>query len=184
MAELTTIARPYAKAIFSHAVAAKSESAWSLFLQRASSITADEAIVQVLKNPAVKADAKSEILSDLTDDVAVDGADALMDALAYYGRLLALPAISTEFETLLAQVQEALEVKITSAFPLESNEIQILESKLKARYAGKSIRVETAIDQSLIGGFEIRSSDTVIDATVRGRLSKVAESLTAKAKRI
>ncbi|HBZ92016.1 MAG TPA: F0F1 ATP synthase subunit delta, partial [Gammaproteobacteria bacterium] len=53
------------------------------------------------------------------------------------------------------------------------------ESKLKTRYAGKTIRVETAVDQSLIGGFEIRSSDTVIDATVRGRLSKIAESLTA-----
>jgi len=109
----------------------------------------------------------------------VDGADALMEALAYYGRLLALPAISTEFETLLAQGQEALEVTITSAFPLENDEIQILESKLKARYAGKSIRVETAVDQSLIGGFEIRSSDTVINATVRGRLTKNDESLTA-----
>ena len=179
MAELTTIARPYAKAIFSHAVAAKAEAAWGSFLQKTSAITADEAMVQVLKNPAVKADAKCEILTDLTNDVAVDGAGALMEVLAYYGRLLALPAISTEFETLLAQGQEALEVTITSAFPLESDEIQILESKLKTRYAGKAIRVETAVDQSLIGGFEIRSSDTVIDATVRGRLSKIAESLTA-----
>lgn len=179
MAELTTIARPYAKAIFSHAVASKAEAAWSSFLLKASSITADEAMVEVLKNPAVKADAKCEILTDLTKDVAVDGTGALIEALAYYGRLLALPAILAEFETLLAQGQEALEVTITSAFPLESDEIQILESKLKARYAGKSIRVETAVDQSLIGGFEIRSSDTVIDATVRGRLSKIAESLTA-----
>jgi F-type H+-transporting ATPase subunit delta len=179
MAEHTTIARPYAKAIFSHAVASKAEAAWSSFLQKASSITADEAMVEVLKNPAVKADAKCEILTDLTKDVAVDGTGTLIEALAYYGRLLALPAISTEFETLLAKGQEALEVTITSAFPLENDEIQILESKLKARYAGKSIRVETAVDQSLIGGFESRSSDTVIDATVRGRLSKIAESLTA-----
>ena len=109
----------------------------------------------------------------------VDGVDALMEALAHYGRLLALPAISTEFETLLAQGQQALEVTIISAFLLEADEIQLLESKLKTRYAGKTIRVETAVDQSLIGGFEIRSSDTVIDATVRGRLSKIAESLTA-----
>jgi len=179
MAELTTIARPYAKAIFAHAVAAKAEQAWSAFLQKAAVITADEAMVQVLKNPAVKGDAKCTILGDLTKDVSVDGADALMEALAYYGRLLALPAISTEFETLVAQGQQALEVTITSAFPLAAEEVQLLESKLKARYAGKSIRVETAVDQSLIGGFEIRSSDTVIDATVRGRLSKIAESLTA-----
>jgi len=178
MAELTTIARPYAKAIFAHATAVKAEAAWSTMLQKAAAIAADEAMVQVLKNPAIKGDTKCEILADLTKDVAVNGADALMEALAHYGRLLALPAISTEFETLLAQGQQALEVTVTSAFPLEADEVQLLESKLKARYSGKSIRVETAVDQSLIGGFEIRSSDTVIDATVRGRLSKIAESLT------
>ena len=88
MAELTTIARPYAKAIFSHAVGAKLKQHGAR-LQKAASITADEAMVEVLKNPAVKADAKCEILRDLTNDVAVDGADALMEALAYYGRLLA-----------------------------------------------------------------------------------------------
>jgi F-type H+-transporting ATPase subunit delta len=148
-------------------------------LKKAASVTADSAMVEVLKNPAVTAETKSEILGDLTQDVTVDGVDALMEALAHYGRLLALPAISTEFETFLAQGQQALEVNITSAFPLEADEIQLLESKLKTRYAGKTIRVETAVDQSLIGGFEIRSSDTVIDATVRGRLSKIAESLTA-----
>lgn len=148
-------------------------------MKKAASVTTDSAMVEVLKNPAVTAETKCEILGDLTQDVTVDGVDALMEALAHYGRLLALPAISTEFETLLAQGQQALEVTITSAFPLEADEIQLLESKLKTRYAGKTIRVETAVDQSLIGGFEIRSSDTVIDATVRGRLSKIAESLTA-----
>ena len=179
MAELTTIARPYAKAVFAHANATKAQSSWSAFLKKAASVTADSVMVEVLKNPAVTAETKSEILGDLTQDVTVDGVDALMEALAHYGRLLALPAISTEFETFLAQGQQALEVNITSAFPLEADEIQLLESKLKTRYAGKTIRVETAADQSLIGGFEIRSSDTVIDATVRGRLSKIAESLTA-----
>ena len=179
MAELTTIARPYAKAVFAHANATKSQSSWSAFLKKVALVTVDSAMVEVLKNPAVSAETKCEILADLTQDVAVDGVDALMEALAHYGRLLALPAISTEFETLLAQGQQALEVTITSAFPLEADEIQLLESKLKTRYAGKTIRVETAVDQSLIGGFEIRSSDTVIDATARGRLSKIAESLTA-----
>jgi F-type H+-transporting ATPase subunit delta len=179
MAELTTIARPYAKAVFAHANATQAQSSWSAFLKKAASVTADSAMVEVLKNPAVTAETKCEILGDLTQDVTVDGVDSLMEALAHYGRLLALPAISTEFETLLAQGQQALEVTITSAFLLEADEIQLLESKLKTRYAGKTIRVETAVDQSLIGGFEIRSSDTVIDATVRGRLSKIAESLTA-----
>ena len=75
---------------------------------KVASVTADEAMVQVLKNPAVKGDTKCEILADLTNDVAVDGADALLEALAYYGRFLALPAISTEFETLVAEGRKRL----------------------------------------------------------------------------
>lgn len=179
MAELITIARPYAKAIFAQAVATKSEEAWSDFLHRAAILAADDSMVEIFKNPAVKRSEKSAIVADLLAGSTADGATALLDTLAYFGRLSALPAIASEFEALKAQGQQALEITVTSAFPLATEELALLESKLKAKYAGKSIRVETAVDQSLIGGFEIRSSDTVIDATVRGRLSKIAESLTA-----
>lgn len=178
MAELTTIARPYAKAIFAYATESQQAAAWAGLLSNVSVIVADQGMVEVLKNPAVTADVKVAILSDLTKDVAVDGKDALFEALAYYGRLLALPAIAAEYERLLAAGEQTLDVTITSAFELTNDEITLLETKLKAKYAGKTIRVQTAVDQSLIGGFEIRSSDTVIDASVKGRLAKIAEALT------
>ena len=179
MAELTTVARPYAKAVFAHATEVKNQSQWRGFLQKAATITSDEAMVEVLKNPAVSVKVKCAMLADLTKEAHVDGSLSLFEALSHYGRLLALPAISSEFDTLLAEREKALDVTITSAFRLEAQEVQLLESKLKKKYKGKSIRIQTVVDQSLIGGFEIRSSDTVIDATVRGRLSKIAESLTA-----
>ena len=178
MAELTTIARPYAKAVFAYATEAETQTQWRGFLQRAATVTSEEAMVEVLKNPAVSAETKCAMIADLTKDVDVDGSLSLVEVLSHYGRLLALPSISAEFETLLAQGEKALEVTITSAFSLEDDEVQLLESKLKKQHKGKTIRIQTAVDQSLIGGFEIRSSDTVIDATVRGRLSKIAESLT------
>ena len=179
MAELTTIARPYAKAVFVYATEAKAQDQWREFLRKAATITSDEAMVEVLKNPAVSAETKCAMLADLTKDVFVDGSLSLIEASSHYGRFLALPSISSEFDTLLARGEKALEVTITSAFPLKDDEVQLLESKLKKHHKGKTIRIQTAVDQSLIGGFEIRSSDTVIDATVRGRLSKIAESLTA-----
>ena len=179
MAELTTIARPYAKAVFAYATEAETQPRWRGFLQRAATVTSEEAMVEVLKNPAVSAETKCAMIADLTKDVDVDGSLSLVEVLSHYGRLLALPSIDAEFETLLAHGEKALEVTITSAFPLEDDEVQLLESKLKKQHKGKTIRTQTAVDQSLIGGFEIRSSDTVIDATVRGRLSKIAESLTA-----
>ena len=179
MAELTTIARPYAKAVFVHATEAKAQTQWREFLRKAATITSDEAMVEVLKNPAVSAATKCAMIADLTKDVFVDGSLSLIEVLSHYGRFFVLPSISSEFDTLWAQGEKALEVTITSAFPLKDDEVQLLESKLKKHYKGKTIRIQTAVDQSLIGGFEIRSSDTVIDATVRGRLSKIAESLTA-----
>ena len=136
-------------------------------------------MVEVLKNPGVSAETKCAMVADLTKDVDIDGSLSLIEALSHYGRLLALPSISAEFDTLLAQGEKVLEVTITSAFPFEDDEVQLLESKLKKQHKGKTIRIQTAVDRSLIGGFEIRSSDTVIDATVRGRLLKIAESLTA-----
>ena len=178
MAEIVTIARPYAKAIFAHSCSVHAEPAWSVFLNKAALISSDVSMAEVLKNPAVSAEEKVSILSDLTADVVVEGCDALIKTLAHYGRLSALHPIATEFESLLAEGQQALEVTIASAYPLEAEEIQLLESKLKSRYREKTIRIETVTDHSLIGGFEIRSSDTVIDATVRGRLAKIAETLT------
>jgi len=179
MAELTTIARPYAKAVFAYATEVKTQTQWRGFLKKAAAVTSDEVMVEVLKNPGVSAETKCAMLADLTKDVDIDGSLSLIEALSHYGRLLALPSISAEFDTLLAQGEKVLEVTITSAFPFEDDEVQLLESKLKKQHKGKTIRIQTAVDRSLIGGFEIRSSDTVIDATVRGRLLKIAESLTA-----
>ena len=179
MSELTTIARPYAKAVFAHAAKAKTETQWREFLHKAATIASDAAMVEVLKNPAVLAETKCAMLADLTTDVDIDGSLSLLEALSHYGRFLALPSILSEFDALVAQGERALAIIITSSFRLEEDELQLLESKLKKKYKGKTIRIQTAVDQSLIGGFEIRSSDTVIDATVRGRLFKIAESLSA-----
>lgn len=179
MAELTTIARPYAKAIFAHAKEQGADSAWQALLGCCADLVSDPALSAVLKNPGISGADKAKILVDLTDTLPAVGKEEFFDTLAYYGRLLVLPAIKTEFERHLAGEQQAMDVVITSAYPLTEAEVRQLEVKLQARYAGKTIRVETAVDQSLIGGFEIRSSDTVIDASVRGRLAKMAEALTA-----
>lgn len=178
MAQLTTIARPYAKAVFAHAVEKKAEAQWTAFFAKVVQLMEDASLVDVLRHQGVEARVKIEILSDLVADTAVDGSDEFLSALGHYGRLLALPDIAVEYENLLAEGQQSLDVVIKSAYPLSEAEVTLLESKLQARHAGKTVRVETAVDSALIGGFEIRSSDTVIDASVKGRLNKIAESLT------
>lgn len=178
MAQLTTIARPYAKAVFAHATETKSEAGWSAFFAKAHAFVSDNDLSELLKHQGVEATTKVHILRDLMSDVAVDGSDEFLETLGHYGRLLALPEIASEYEQLLAQGQKALEVMIKSAYPLSDAEVKLLESKLQAKHADKTVRIQTSVDASLIGGFEIRSSDTVIDASVKGRLGKIAESLT------
>lgn len=177
MAELTTIARPYAKAAFDFAIANNAEASWSSFLSKLAAVVSDESMTELLKNPSVDVAVKMSMLADLTEDMAVNGGECFIESLANYRRLLVLPAIAVEFERLVALEQEALDVTIISAYPLLKSEVKILEAKLYERYSGKVVRIKTNVDQTLIGGFEIRSSDTVIDATIRGRLSKIAASL-------
>lgn len=177
MAQLTTIARPYAKAVFAYATETKSEAGWSVFFAKAHALVLDNDLSELLRHQGVEATTKVHILRDLMSDVAVAGSDEFLDTLGHYGRLLALPEIASEFEQFLAQGQKALEVTIKSAYPLSDAEVKLLESKLQSKYADKTVRIQTSVDASLIGGFEIRSSDTVIDASVKGRLGKIAESL-------
>lgn len=177
MAQLTTIARPYAKAVFAHATETRSETSWSAFFAKAQALVLDNDLSELLKHQGVEATMKVHILRDLMSDVAVDGSDEFLETLGHYGRLLALPEIASEYEQFLAQGQKALEITIKSAYPLSDAEVKLLESKLQAKYADQTVRIQTSVDASLIGGFEIRSSDTVIDASVKGRLGKIAESL-------
>lgn len=178
MAEITTTARPYAKAAFGHAVEHRVETKWLEFLERCEALLSDDTLRDMLKNPRLTAQAKAQVMVDLTAELSVDGSGAFLETLAYYGRLTALPEITRLFRRLLAGQQQAVDVTITSAYPLSDADVSLLEAKLKIKYAGQSVRIDTAVDPSLIGGFQVRSTDTVIDASVRGRLAKIADALT------
>jgi F-type H+-transporting ATPase subunit delta len=179
MAQLTTIARPYAKAAYQYAESVNAVAAWATFLEKASVIVADPTLLTMLKNPAYSVDVKASVLIELLDDVSVSGASEFIKVLGYYRRFLALGEIFKEYQQLVARGARVMDITINSAFELSASELESLKDKLKVRYQGQEIRVAVAVDASLIGGFEIRSSDTVIDATVRGRLAKVAAALSA-----
>ena len=179
MAELTTIARPYAKAAYQYAESVGQVSQWLQFLQKAALLVADTGLSEFLKNPAISTDVKADTLIDLLKDVALEGTNQFIGALAHYNRFLALAAISHEYQLFVSRERKVMDVTLSTAFELTDAERQMLTDKLKARFEGQEIRIEAAVDPSVLGGFEIRSRDIVIDATVRGRLSKLAMALTA-----
>ena len=100
----------------------------------------------------------------------------LVNVLAENKRIALLPQIFEQFEHLKAELEKAVDVEIISAFAVSDESKQKLTDALKAKLA-KDVRVTTVVDETLVGGAIIRAGDMVIDGTVRGKLTKLAEAM-------
>jgi len=176
MAELTTIARPYAKAAFEFAREQKDLATWSSSLATLSAVTQNEKVDSLLESPVLTAEQKAQSLIDLCGDAVSDNVKNFVGVLASNNRLDAIATISELFEDLKAQQEKFADVKVTSAFTLDAAVEKSLASKL-GKTLGSDVSVSTIVDKDLIGGVVIRAGDTVIDSSVKGRLAKLAESL-------
>jgi F-type H+-transporting ATPase subunit delta len=176
MAELTTLARPYAKAAFEVAMADKALDGWSKMLTLSSSIANDEKVATLLKSPALSSEQITDsFLAVCGDDVDAKGRNFIR-LLAENKRLVLLPQIAQLYEALKANQEKSVDVEITTAFEISSEISTKLANALQARLQ-REIRLATRVDQSILGGAIIRAGDTVIDSSVRGKLSKLAESM-------
>lgn len=176
MAEVSTIARPYAKAAFSHAESKDELAQWSSVLALASELASHEDMMKVLESPALSAEQKASIFIDVCGDGLTGEAKNFIKVLAEHKRLAALPAITEAFEVLKANREQSIDVEVTSAFEMSAEQQEKLASKLKNNWQ-KEISIQVKIDKSLIGGVIIHAGDIVIDGSVRGKLSQLAESV-------
>ena len=176
MAELTTLARPYAKAAFNYALAQNDLQGWSTSLGVLAAVCADDKIKAALTSPALTAEQQLATLAEVCGSDLGEKAKNFVALLAENKRLLLLPVIAEQFEILKNKQEQLSQVNITSAFALaddtQSNLAKALEKKLNC-----SVEVSTSVDDKLIGGAVIRAGDLVIDSSVRGRLSKLTESV-------
>ncbi len=176
MAELSTIARPYAKAVFQFAQESATLAEWEEMLAVAAAVAEDPKMCSWLSQPQIEGVAKAEIFAEVCGDVLNDSARNLLVLLAENKRLGLLPAVFSLFHELHAEQQKVLDAELISAHDLQEPEVQRLVEILKNRF-GREVRAITAVDPTLIGGVLIRVGDTVIDGTVRGRLGRLAEQL-------
>lgn len=181
MAELTTIARPYAEAAFELARDANALPAWSSLLHLASAVIADRRMATALDNPALTAgDKESLLLSVLAPDLQRltldhDGRN-FVRVLVEAERIALLPYIAGVFDTLKNDAEGVARAQIESAFPLDDAELAGIKSALEKRF-GKKIEATVAVDPELIGGARITVGDRVIDASVQGQLAAMATQL-------
>lgn len=176
MAELVTIARPYAEAVFNLAKEDGQLQKWSEMLALMAGVYADQALQKTLANPKVTtADIEKLMLAVCGERI--DGvARNLIRVLVQNGRLAALPEIRQLYEQLRAEDEGVVEARISSAFALEGPQLEQLVSML-ARHYRRKVNPSVDVDPELIGGVRIRVGDKVWDASVRGRLQQMAVTL-------
>ena len=176
MAEIATLARPYAEAVFDLAVEANNFDKWSTSLNWLATIVEDPTMAKVIANPKVEKKTLTQILLDICDEQLNEQGQNLMKTLIDYHRLPAIPEIARQFEQLKAQQQGYLKVDIASAYPVDASQQQEIEMILKKRL-GKGVEIKIDVDKSLLGGWLIRAGDEVIDVSVKGRFEQLATEL-------
>lgn len=187
MADNNTIARPYARAAFELASEAKDLAAWSEALAAAQEVLADGQADRFLGNPALNNEQKLTFLNEVFATVAGNASilaggnehgNNFLKLLLEYGRVAVLPEIAEHFEALKAEIENTVDVTVTSAAPLSAAQQQSVAAALKERL-GRDVNLSTEIDENLIGGAVIRAGDVVIDGSLRARLEGLSNALIA-----
>ena len=179
MADFETAARPYARAIFELAQDESKLQQWQDGLQLAASIAADDDVQLLLHRPAMLASDLAELFLSVIAAAGVE-VDAdfgnLVKLLAENGRLRALPAIATVFETLKQEAEGKIEVRVRSAQELSAEQQEKIASSM-AKRLGKEVSLTTEIDENLIAGAIVTAGDLVIDGSASGRMDKLTLAL-------
>ena len=174
--EKTTIARPYAEAVFARAQETDTLDLWSDTLALLSAVVQSPDVSGLVANPKVARQRLVELILEIGGGHLSDEGQNLVRVLIGTDRLALLPQIAGLYEQLKRERQGVLKVRIQSAYVLNKAQEKALADSLKERL-GRDIEISAEKEPSLIGGIVIRAGDLVIDGSVRGQLSKLANEL-------
>ncbi len=178
MAELTTVARPYAEAAFRIAREENALPVWSEMLRFLSGIVTDARVATALDSPKLGAADKEALLLSIAGDRLSGTGRNFVRVLIEAERVTLLPEVARMFDTLKAGAEGVAKATIDSAFPLDETQVRELTVALERRF-GKRIEASVNVDRSLIGGVRIAVGDTVIDGTVKAKLDAMHVQLRA-----
>ena len=176
MTELSTLARPYAKAVFAQALADDTLQSWSDVLTSLSQISNHPLMKKLLEDPSRNALVKAQSLIDTCQLELSPSHMNFIRLLATNKRLDLIDEIRTLFEELKIEQEKSVDVEIISTYALDDAQTQLFKKNLQDRF-GKEIRLTTRVDSGLLGGAVIRAGDLVIDGSVKGKLEKLTDAL-------
>ena len=176
MLENSTIARPYASAVFELAQETDQAEEWSATLELLGVLASDKNMRQLMTNPRIS----RQQLQDLVFEVCGDGLSGLgrnlVKVLVQAGRLQYAPSIKNQYEQMRAAAEGRVEVEVVAAYALDDRQQAGIAENIAGRL-GKQVNIKTSVDESLIGGAVIRAGDSIIDASLRGRLTELRNEL-------
>lgn len=172
MQEKSTIARPYARAAFEQAHATGALGPWSDMLGFLAAVVSDARMRKLISHPRMDTARLSQFLVEICGTRMAPGGGNFIHLLADAGRLAVTPEIHNLFEQRRARAEDMSDVEIVSAFELDEGQRARLGDLMTKRLKRK-VRVSTRVDSAIIGGVIIRSGDSVIDASLRGRLRQL-----------
>ena len=176
MEDNSKTARPYAIAAFKQALEEGRAQEWSQMLTLLAQVAADPTMAGLVANPKVKRGELAELIIDVCGDGLSDTGRNFVRVLAENRRLDLVRDIAVAYEAERARSEKRSDVVVRSAYelsPAEQNAINVAMT----RRLGTKVDLKVEVDPSLIGGVVIRSGDMVIDASVRGRLGQLAQSM-------
>ena len=176
MAELSTIARPYARAVFEQASETGKLQQWSDMLELLVAVSSDENMAAIIAGTRFSKDEIAGLIIDICADKLDAQGQNLVRLLAENGRLTVLPEIAARYEILRAEAESTVEAEMLSAMPVSNTEQEKLSAALKQRL-GRNVNLKVTIDKSLVGGAVIRAGDMVIDGSASGKLNKLAAAM-------
>lgn len=170
--DLTTIARPYARAAFATAVDNDRLADWSSMLELLSTVSRDSRVRTMLGNPALSQHQRAGFLVDICGDQIDAVGKNFISLLAEYKRIALLPEVHMLYELLKANHEKTVEVEVISAYEVSEEDENRLADTLKSKLE-REVHITSRTDPSLIGGVIIRTEDSVIDDTISGRLARL-----------
>ncbi|OOF54989.1 F0F1 ATP synthase subunit delta [Rodentibacter genomosp. 2] len=175
MSELTTIARPYAKAAFDFAIEKSAVEKWAEMLSFVSSVIENETVKTLLNSVASAQKLADTVISICGEQLDQYGQNFIR-LMAENKRLSAIPAVFNEFKHYVEDHQAIAEVDVVSAQPLNVTQVEKITAAMEKRLARK-VKLNCNVDSSLIAGVVIRTEDFVIDGSSRGQLTRLANEL-------
>jgi F-type H+-transporting ATPase subunit delta len=173
MSQALTLARPYARAAFALARDGGRYAEWSNALGFAARVAADPQVALLLGHPKLS---QADAVTLLSPDGADEAFGRFLALLAENRRLALLPEIAGLYEDLRNEAERVVKARVTSATALPAAELETIRSALKKRF-GREVEVESAVDETLIGGAVIDAGDGVIDGSRKGKLGRLQSAL-------